>query len=411
MTTASSVMGDARYEVIPLTVQPEGDTFMVGSAQLGAFYQFPPEAIDLLDRLREGATLDDIRRDLRAGGDADELDLVDFVSTLEEIGFVRQSGTPGQTNAVAPPSRTISFSVAPRTAALFFSRPAAAAYVLLAVTAVACAVRFPVARLHTDAFFIEDHLAATLVLLLALSSAATGLHELGHLLAAARRGVTSHLGFGTRLWNVVFEADLSGIFSLPREQRYLPLAAGMIVDLLVVSVVTILIATLHLVSAPTFLIALLQALVLQIAVTIVWQFNLFLRTDVYFLLSNWSGHPNLDGAARQYIAATMHSLTSGRFGRREETATPPRFFRMVKSFVALWVVGRVLSLAMLIFVVLPTLVRYAERAWRTIHDPAAPAGRGLDAALFAGISTLLIALGLLLWLLPKFKGRGARISK
>ncbi|MDJ0277739.1 hypothetical protein QLH51_13115 [Sphingomonas sp. 2R-10] len=409
--TDSPVKGDARYEVIPLTVQPEGDAFMVGSPQLGAFYQFPPEAVSLIDRLRDGATPDDIRRELSAGRDVEEFDVVDFVATLEEIGFVRPLGAPSPTNAVSRPPRTISFSVTPRTAALFFSRPAAVAYVLLAVTAAACAVRFPVARLHTDAFFIEDHLAATLVLLLALSSAATGLHELGHLLAAARRGVTSHLGIGTRLWNVVFEADLSGIFSLPREQRYLPLAAGMIVDLLVASAVTILITTLHLMGAPHFPIALLQALVLQIAVTVAWQFNLFLRTDVYFLLSNWSGHPNLDGAAREYIAATIHSLTASRFGYPQDTATPPRFLRMVRSFVSLWIVGRVLSLATLLFVVLPTLARYAERAWRTIHDPAAPAGRGLDAALFAGISALLVALGLLLWLLPKFKGRGSRISR
>jgi hypothetical protein len=82
----SPVICDVRYEVVPLTVQSEGDVFLVGSPQLGAFYQFPPEAVEVLDRLRAGATPDEIRVALNAGGDGDELDIGDFIATLEEIG-------------------------------------------------------------------------------------------------------------------------------------------------------------------------------------------------------------------------------------------------------------------------------------------------------------------------------------
>ncbi|WP_267397241.1 MULTISPECIES: hypothetical protein [unclassified Sphingomonas] len=403
--TAVQAEGDARFQVAALTVQPEGDAFLVGSAQLGAFYQFPAEALDILERLRNGATPDEISRDMHVGTNAEDLDIADFVSTLQEIGFIWPLGEQVKPNEPASPSRTVEFTVSAHTAQNFFKPSAVAIYVLLVAAAIGCAIRLPVARLHPDAFFIEDHLAATLVLLLVMSSAATGLHELGHLLAAARRGVSSRLGMGTRLWNIVFEADLSGIFALPRSQRYLPLAAGMIVDVLVASVVTILIAALSSSDAPAFPIALLQALVLQIAVTVAWQFNLFLRTDVYFMLSNWSGHPNLDGAARVYIADRMSRLTYGRIGRRDDAAAHSRSLAMVKSFVVVWIVGRVLSVTMLAFVVLPTLARYAEKAWRTIKDPTATVGRGIDAALFAGISTLLVAVGLLLWLLPKFRTR------
>jgi putative peptide zinc metalloprotease protein len=410
MTTAA-LGGDMRYDVVPLTVQPEGDVFLVGSAKLSTFYHFPPVALSVLDSLRSGATLDDIRRDPPVDADGDTIDVDDLVATFEQVGFVRVSGTSNDLDVAASRPGTMGFSVEPTLARMFFSPGAIAVYLALVAGAVVCAVRVPAARLHLGAFFVEDHLAATLVLLLVLSTFATGLHELGHLLAAVRRGVASRLGMGTRLWNVVFEADLSGIFALPRRQRYLPLAAGMVTDLIVMACVTILIAVLYTVGTSPFLVALLQALVLQIAVTIIWQFNLFLRTDVYFIISNWSGHPNLDGAARDYIAGKMHVLTRGRLGRRDTSPPEERFLATVRRFVAIWIVGRVLALVTLFFVVLPTLARYAERAWQTIRDPDAPAGRGLDAALFAGISALLVAAGLILWLLPKFRNPRSRTSK
>lgn len=404
--TAASIDGSSRFTLIPLTIQPEGEVFLVGNQQLGTFYQFPAEGVALLRQLQEGRSPADIRCLMSSDGIGEEIDLDDFLGTLIEIGFARPGDEALAAVASSAPVRTLGFSVSRATAERFFSRGAVALYGLVVAVGLVCAVRFPVARLHADAFFIEDNLAATLILLLVLSSAATGLHELGHMLAAAREGVASRLGIGTRLWNLVFEADLSGIFALPRARRYLPLLAGMLVDLLVVSVVTILITALSLVDAPVFAVALLQALVLQIAVTVAWQFNLFLRTDVYYLLSNWSGHPNLDGAARDYIAGNVHRWTAGRFGRRQSgqaDGTSARYLRMVRCFVAVWILGRILALATLFLVVLPTLARYAERAWRTIQDPDVPVLRGLDAAIFAGLSMLLVAAGLTLWLLPKFR--------
>ena len=58
-------------------------------------------------------------------------------------------------------------------------------------------------------------------------------HELAHLIAARAVGVNSRMGISHRLWYLVAETDLTGLWSVTRNQRYLPMLAGMIVDLTV----------------------------------------------------------------------------------------------------------------------------------------------------------------------------------
>ncbi|TPG10401.1 hypothetical protein [Sphingomonas oligophenolica] len=217
------------------------------------------------------------------------------------------------------------------------------------------------------------------------------------MLAAAAHGVVSRLGFGMRLWIIVAEADLSGIMALPKRQRYVPLAAGMIVDILNIALITLAITALVRHGDHGFIVVLLQALALQLVVTLLWQFNIFLRTDVYFILCTWFGHPDLDSEARAYLAALLARASFGRLGR----ASAPQAFRnlaMVRAFAAIWVIGRIAALAMMVVVVLPTLWAYARKAWRAFQDPAASRATAYDLGAFAVLSALLVAIGVFLWI-------------
>lgn len=388
------------YTVEPLSVQPDGNAYLVGSVALGAFYQFPPQGVAILRRLQEGASLQALKARSADQADDDPVDVDDFVATLLEIGFIKPADAPPAPRATPAVDKRWLFDLEPRVASAFFSAPALAGYGALLCAAIVCAVGEPAARPQLDAFYLDQHLAATLILLLVLSTFTTALHELGHLLAAARVGVASRVGIGTRLWNVVIEADLSGIFALPKRRRYLPLAAGMFVDLLTIATTTLAITWLARNDGSTFLIAVLQALVLQTLVTITWQFNIFLRTDVYYLLSTWTSYPTLDADARAYLASRLHAISLGRLGR-PATVNIERL-RALQAFSTIWVAGRLLSIAILILVVLPTLARYCIKAWTAYRDPASSFATMADAGIFAAVSILLLIAGLTLWLAPKF---------
>lgn len=390
---------DTRYFVIPLSIQPEGEDFLIGSAEMEDYYQIPLAGHRVVTMLQAGKTPAEIKAILAAEG-GEMVDVDDFVAMLLEIGFLYPAAEAHrhvERLATREEDKRILFSADPKLARAIFSLPVLAGYLALLGAAAWLAISDPALRIDRFAFFIERDLALTLVLLLLLSSAAVALHELGHMLAAARYGISSRLGIGNRLWNIVAEADLSGIWALPRRQRYLPLLAGMMVDLLLISVVTLTIAALRREGVSGFPIFLLHALMLQIFVTIVWQFNLFLRTDIYYVLSNYLGYPNLDADARVYLRDHLHRLSGGRLGTRAEAPTY-KSVRVLRVFTVLWVTGRVAALSVLLLVFLPTLARYAVKTWEAYRDPAASMYTVYDFGIFALLSAIIFAGGVYMWL-------------
>ena len=58
------------------------------------------------------------------------------------------------------------------------------------------------------------------------------LHEAFHALAGRRLGLNSKLSIGRRFYYVVFVTSLDGLVAVPRRKRYLPMLAGMVLDVL-----------------------------------------------------------------------------------------------------------------------------------------------------------------------------------
>jgi hypothetical protein len=387
---------DTIYQTIPLSIQRDDDIFIVGNIALGDFYQFPEAAIHIMAPMRQGATIAEIRSIL--GEAAHDIDIDEFVATLLEIGFAHPRGyAPLVSREVLPIEQEwLFFQSSQRLACLLFGRPALMAYVSLVGIAGWCMIRFPVARIDPGSFYIEHGFTATLLLLMALSSMTTGMHELGHLLAAARHGIPSRLSIGNRLWNIVAEADLSGILSLPKRQRYMPLAAGMLVDVVNIAILTIVVSLWARNDDSGFLMQLLHALTLQISVTIVWQFNIFLKTDVYFLLCTWFNHPNLDNDARAYLGSWQHRLTFGRYGAVSERSY--RSLAMVRGFTFVWLAGRAMAVATLFGIFVPTMIRYGAKAFHMATTPGESLVSAIDIGLFVLLSSMLIGIGMVLWL-------------
>lgn len=401
-------MDDERYFVIPLSIQQEGEDFLIGSAEMDEFYQVPIAGRTVVTMLQDGKTVAEIKAALAAEG-GEMVDVDDFIAMLREIGFiypVAEAHLHQERIAGRDEDKRILFSADPRIARALFSLPLLAGYLAVVGYAAYLALLDPALRIDRNAFFIERNFALTLVLLLVLSSLAVSLHELGHMLAAARHGVNSRLGIGNRLWNIVAEADLSGIWALPKRKRYLPLMAGMMVDVLVIALVTLVIAALRREGQTGFAISLLQALVLQIVVTIVWQFNLFLKTDIYYALSNYLSYPNLDADARIYLRDGLYRVSRGRWGTRAE-APDYKSVRVLRLFSVLWVIGRIGALAVLVLVFLPTLVRYAAKSYEAYRDPSASMYTVYDLGIFVLLSAIIFVGGVYMWLRRRWPAQRA----
>jgi hypothetical protein len=223
------------------------------------------------------------------------------------------------------------------------------------------------------------------------------MHELGHMLAAARQGIKSKYGFGNRLWDIVAESDLTGILTLPKSQRYLPMLAGLLVDILCTSLLTILLDILLRNGAGPFPIQVVQVLVVEIVLGMAWQFNIFVKTDIYFVLCNYFSYPDLDRDARIYLRDVLFRVSLGRFGRKAPASISSQLI-VLRVFSLIWLFGRLLALSVLFGVFMPTIWQYIESAIEMAKGPPTSAWMALDTILYVAIVLTIFGTGMYMWL-------------
>ena len=407
MTTDNvSAVSCPRYGVIPISIQKDGDAYIVGSADLGDFYQFPREAVAILTMLQSGETPEAIKSNM-ADSEPVPVDVDDFITQLLQMGFLTRGDMP-RFDPRAPdisnrPSGRV-FAADPRMAKAVFSLPALICFLAIVVYAAISAIMDPALRLDFGALYIETNRTLLLIVVLALSLLQTAAHELGHMLAAAREGITCRYGIGTRLWTVVAESDLTGILALPRAKRYLPMLAGLLVDILCLSLFTLLLGLLLRMGASEFMLQVVRVMMLETAISMAWQFNIFVKTDIYFVLCNYFSYPDLDRDARAYLRHLVHHASFGRFG----AVAPSRIFghlAALRIFTLVWVFGRLLSVAVLVTIFLPAMWQYLTSAARMLNGPPASMWAALDTITYVSILLMMLGTGMYMWLKPQLANR------
>jgi putative peptide zinc metalloprotease protein len=406
-----SVVSAEQYYVIPLSVQKDGNDYMVGNAEIGEFYQFPEQGVKIIDMLKSGFSTPAIQARLQEEYQ-ETVDVDGFVEQLTSIGFVhpedQKLNVQARLEAVAHDSRR-TFNVDPRIAKAIFSPPVLLCYLAVITYTGFAAINEPALRINFSAFYVETWRTPFLLLVLTLALVHVAWHEMGHMLAAARHGIKSKYGISNRLWMIVAESDLTGILTLPRAQRYFPMLAGVMVDVLWASLLTILIKVLLRSNASPFAVQLIQALVLDIVISIRWQFDVFVKTDLYFVVCNYFRHPDLDRDARAYLRDLLHRVTFGRYG----TVAPGSFqsLNAVRVFSTIWLFGRALSFLVFFGVFLPTMAKYVISAAQLAMGGPRSVWIVMDAFGYVAIMLMMIGAGMFVWIkkmiAPSYKGEGS----
>ncbi|HEV2782175.1 MAG TPA: hypothetical protein VGX25_22515 [Actinophytocola sp.] len=270
---------DSRLVLKELTVVPEDGEHLVGDPQTGVYVAVPRIAVTLIERLRGGATLGQAGQaaSVEAG---EEVDAVDFGQTLVELGFVAQiNGTPVSAMPDAPARRWIA-GVRPELVRPLFGPLAWLCYGVLFVGCAVLMVAVPAYRPDPDDLYFLSSPVLSLGALAVWAMLSTAGHEVAHWLAARAQGVPARFSIGRRLYFLVFETDLSQLWGLPRRRRFGPLLAGLAYDTVLLSGLL----AVALIGADDGLDRLVAALVAVEVSGILFQFLVFLRTDLYAVL-------------------------------------------------------------------------------------------------------------------------------
>jgi hypothetical protein len=337
----------------PLTFVPEGEDIVVGRSDINSFAIFPADGVALLKQMQAGMSPQAASQWYQEQYH-EPIDIEDFIGTLRDMQFIR--GEEDVSPDVSARARLINWQFVGKA---LFSPVAWVIYGLLFGYCLYLMKQFPSLRpMNSHLFFSRYYTVIELGLFFGQFPCIL-FHELFHVLAGKRLGLSSRLGISRRLYFVVFETDLSGLWSVPKRARYLPFLAGMLGDCVLFSLLTILASFSF--TAPnsyTLLGAFYLALAYTTVLRFIWQFYFYLKTDIYYVLTAMTGCVDLQRTTRQYIWNCLYRLL-GKTGRIvDEADWHPRDRKIVPYYAPFYMVGYLISIGVLIIVAIPVAYYY-----------------------------------------------------
>lgn len=391
-----------RLRLHPLSMRPEGESWVVGRMDTGDFIMAPPTGHRAITLLSDGHTIGEVRQAL-AQETGSDIAVGEFVQTLDDLGFVAAvDGKPCPGPYVDRGS-------------LPWLRPHHVRWLLrpsvpwllcgLIMAAVAAMIADPALVPSYHDLVWGHHSGIVLATNAALGWTLVAMHELGHLTTARAAGAPARMSLSTRLQFLAWQTDVSGVWAAPRRTRLTVYLAGMAVNLVVASSCVL---VLSLATIEGLAHALLAAAVLQALLFLPMQFLIFMRTDVYFVVQDVTGCANLyaDGAAHiRYLARRTWKAI-----RRVDNpitnpihALPHNERRAVHTYSWVLLVGTIICLTVAATVAVPTTVTLLAQAITELGSRSALGVVDGAAALVAIVGFQLV------WLRTWWRRHGDRV--
>ncbi|MFI2713950.1 hypothetical protein ACH495_27895 [Micromonospora sp. NPDC018662] len=337
----------------------------VGRVDTGDFVELPAEGVDLVRWLGEGIPLGEVRRRF-AERYGTEPDLADFLDGLASCGFVQpdvEAGTAGDPagaggstidavpgTGVAVPRRGLALlaNLSPHRVAWLLAPAMRLPYAAGWLTVPLLLAFVPRLRPTPADAFLVDGVLANALLVAAVAWTLVLLHELAHAATVRALGVTGRLSVSRRLWFLVAQTEMSAVRSVPRRRRYAPYLAGLTWDLLLMSACLLLqLAGVH--------DRLVRGIVYTLTLSVVYQFLVFMRTDIYFVLGNWLRLGDLMGDTRRWLTNQARRLV-GRAPAHDLGGVPARELRIIRWYAPCYLLGSLVVTVALLALTVPAMV-------------------------------------------------------
>lgn len=292
--------GATRIRLHHLTFVNEGDEVLVGRPDTEAYAVLPADGAQLLKQLGDHTVPEAVAWYEAAYQETPDIE--SFLEDIRELGFIRDSGIEAATEQATEQATEGEPVRLRRLSHALFSPPAWLAYAALTVVAVAVMVRIPQVRPLPSRIFFSDTLFIVPFVLVAVEIPLIYLHEMFHVLAGRRLGAASRISIGHRLYFVVFQTTMTGLYSVPRRKRVLPFLAGMVADVIVFDALVLFAVTDRAANGTVGLLGRIAiASAYFTALRFLWQFMFFMETDVHHALATLLGRTDLRGLTRTYL--------------------------------------------------------------------------------------------------------------
>lgn len=379
------IHSESRAVLTHLTIQQEGQEYTIGDPHIPKFIRVPEPAVLVIELADGNRTLHDIKELIQQEKGID-VNVVDFVSKLLALGLVFSiDGRKIVEYETSQAPRQESWQV--RVGRILYHKWMARLYMMNVVVVILLYAFNPSLLPHFRDAFVLNGIGANALLIFVISSIQIVIHECGHFFAAVSRGVKTNIRFSIRYVFVAVETQMTGLWAHPKKKRYVPYLAGMAWDCTL-----LLICLLVQLSAieSTFVFELFRLIALALFFSIVSQFLFFLRTDVYYVVVNWTNSANLHQSSKTFLRSIIPYKREESKGQWERLPSGEK--RAARVFSFFYIFGIATLTFMLISFTIPASITGLSMAFHQVAHFAVDSVTFWDGAII--LTLMLIRLSL-----------------
>lgn len=385
----------SKIKLYPLSIQKDKKNYIVEEPISGDFFEMPQISVDAIKRLEKGEGLDDVEKVIKESYPDEEVDIIEFVEQLVELGLVKAvDGEPinREIDRANSKSKAGGFEWIPSgVGRLFFNRMMDKVYLLLLVLNIFIFVLNPELFPHYKDIFLFDSMVMNMLVYLLISLVLIMIHEFGHILAIRSYNLPAKLSIGNRLIFIVFETDLTSAWKLDPKKRNILYLAGMSIEQVLVFVSL----GLMLLFPDANFVGILSIIVLDIFIKTIYQCCFYMKTDVYYVVENVTGCYNLMESGTEYLRSIFKKQ---RISWKEKQKMFQDNLNVIRMYSVFYIIGVFLTLLLATIYLLPQLYYAYTTIFSNIQRPDNSAAFW-DAVAF--IAQTIFMIGLLVYLMRK----------
>lgn len=334
----------------PLSIRKDKKHYIVEEPISGDFFELPEIGVDGIKRMEQGEKLVSIEHALKNLYPHEEVDMIDFVEQLVELGLVQEvDGVLVKKEQSKSTSSSGGFLWIPQSVGrLFFNGVMNKIYLLLLIANIITLIPNPELFPHYKDIFLFDSMVLNILMYLSISLVLILIHEFGHVLAIRSHDLPAKLSIGHRLIFIVFETDLTQAWKLDPKKRNILYLAGISFE----QIILFISFGVMLLFPDASIIGILGIIVLDIFVKLIYQCCFYMKTDVYYVVENITGCYNLMENGKIYLNSLFKKDRKDGENYKEIFQNEWNLIRLYSVF---YIVGVVLTLILAVMYFVPQL--------------------------------------------------------
>jgi putative peptide zinc metalloprotease protein len=339
----------SRISLYPLQINKDKKHFIVEDKLTGEFYEMPEICIEAIALMNEGQPLYLVEEILKERYPDEQVDMQNFAGELLELGLVKIVDGNSIPKEVENKKKNGGLEWIPASVGhFFFNRYSTIFYSLIFLGSIILLALNPGLFPVYDDVFLFDLMIYNILIFLSISFIFVVVHEIGHVLAIRAEGLPTKIELGHRLFFIVLETDMSRVWSLEPKKRNRLYLAGIYFDVIVLFL-AILVQLLFV--DHFFVVGIAKMAVISTFIRIIYQFCVYMKTDMYYVLENCSSCYNLMENGKTHLKQWIPFISID-----EKSTTFEGEEKFVRSYALFYLLGVVLTFGVTVFYTIPLIV-------------------------------------------------------